>query len=152
MKKQIYLQFHKDFTSDMWTVTHAKNADYTGKSEDAFANLKSCEHRGLASTGVGILIRMDDKMSRLAALLQQPAQVKNESFRDTCLDLANYAALLAAWFGEPRAEPSQELTGMVSLGYGAKTSEHRPGICLLCKGNGVVSSGGITEPCSCTGR
>jgi hypothetical protein len=39
------------------------------------------------------VIRLDDKMRRLKQLLKQDAQVKDESIRDTVLDLANYAIM-----------------------------------------------------------
>jgi hypothetical protein len=99
MKKPAYLEFHREFRDDMFQITAKKNADYTGKSDDPFDNLRNCERRGWASAGMGILIRMDDKMSRLGALVDGTAPaVKAESFRDACIDLANYAALLAAWY------------------------------------------------------
>lgn len=38
-------------------------------------------------------IRLDDKLNRLKSLAKNPAQVRDESIRDTLLDLANYAIM-----------------------------------------------------------
>ena len=77
-------------------VARSKNSDYA-KGDDAFANFRSVERHGL-SVGQGFMVRMEDKMSRLGNLLQKPAAVKAETLKDTALDLANYAMLLAAWW------------------------------------------------------
>jgi hypothetical protein len=77
-------------------VARSKNTDYATGS-DAFANFRSVERHGL-SVGQGFLVRMEDKMSRLGNLLHKPAAVKTETLKDTALDLANYAMLLAAWW------------------------------------------------------
>jgi hypothetical protein len=73
-----------------------KNADYAN-SDDAFANFTLCERMGLASTEQGILIRMTDKMQRIANLLNRDAQVTDESILDTLSDLANYANILRVY-------------------------------------------------------
>ena len=72
-----------------------KAADYSG-TVDCNQNIKACEHLGIASAEKGILIRMTDKISRLARLVgdKQEAQVKDESIRDTVMDLRNYALIL----------------------------------------------------------
>jgi hypothetical protein len=79
-------------------VVRNKNTDYA-RSDDAFSNFRAVERHGL-SVGQGFMVRMEDKMSRLGNLLQQPAAVKGETLKDTALDLANYAMLLAAWWEE----------------------------------------------------
>ena len=38
-------------------------------------------------------IRLDDKLNRLKSLAKNSAQVRDESIRDTLLDLANYAIM-----------------------------------------------------------
>lgn len=60
-----------------------KNADYG----DSFH--KSYERFGLISP----VVRMSDKMGRLETLCTQVAQVKEESIRDTLMDLANYCIM-----------------------------------------------------------
>ena len=57
-----------------------KNADYG----DAFA----------AYGGVGVLVRLGDKIARLRTVTKTSVQfVNNESLRDTLIDLHNYAAM-----------------------------------------------------------
>ena len=60
-----------------------KNADYGDsfhKSYEEFGNVMAA-------------IRMSDKLNRFKALIKADAQVKDESVRDTMLDLANYAIM-----------------------------------------------------------
>lgn len=59
----------------------AKNADYG----DSFS--KSFQEFGLTAP----IVRMSDKLERLKSLSKADAQVKDESKRDTLIDLGNYA-------------------------------------------------------------
>ena len=59
----------------------AKNADYG----DSFS--KSYQEFGLTAP----IVRMSDKLERLKSLSKADAQVKDESIRDTLIDLGNYA-------------------------------------------------------------
>lgn len=61
----------------------AKNTDYGSSFADLFAEF------GVLST----VIRLQDKVGRLKTLCKQEAQVKDESIRDTLLDIANYAIM-----------------------------------------------------------
>jgi hypothetical protein len=72
-----------------------KNNDYAN-SADPFHNFKSVVQDGL-SVEQGMTVRMRDKMARIGNLLNRPPSVKDESLRDTCIDLANYAIILAVW-------------------------------------------------------
>ena len=57
-----------------------KNQDYG----DAFANYGP----------VGVIVRMGDKINRLSSVTKnQVSLVKNESIRDTLIDLHNYSAM-----------------------------------------------------------
>ena len=60
-----------------------KNTDYG----DSFA--KSYEEFGITAP----IIRMSDKLERLKSLSKAEARVKDESIRDTLIDLANYAIM-----------------------------------------------------------
>lgn len=60
-----------------------KNADYG----DSFS--KSYEEFG----DVMAAIRMGDKLNRFKALIRDRRKVKDESVRDTLIDLANYAIM-----------------------------------------------------------
>ena len=68
---------------EMLKTYRDKNADYG----DSFA--KSYEEFGLTAP----VVRMSDKMERLKSLSKAEARVKDESIRDTLIDLANYAIM-----------------------------------------------------------
>lgn len=63
----------------------AKNRDYGDSFSETFRKL------GLISA----VTRISDKTSRLQSLCVREAMVKDESIRDTLLDLANYAIMTA---------------------------------------------------------
>lgn len=73
----------KDVLNEMHEIYERKNADYGNSFSKTF------EEFGLTSSAV----RLNDKMERFKKLIKQDAQVKDESIRDTLLDLANYAVL-----------------------------------------------------------
>ncbi len=68
---------------EMLKTYRDKNADYG----DSFS--KSYQEFGL----IAPVVRMSDKMERLKSLSKVEARVKNESIRDTLIDLANYAMM-----------------------------------------------------------
>lgn len=73
-------------TAQMSKTYEAKNHDYG----NAFG--KSIEEFGL----VAAVVRMNDKMERiksLAKMCSEAQRVKDESIKDTLLDLANYAVM-----------------------------------------------------------
>lgn len=77
------IQRHKRLLFEIHNTYKAKNHDYEGSFERSFKKF------GL----IAPVVRMSDKMSRLEALCTKQAQVKDESIRDTLLDLANYAIM-----------------------------------------------------------
>ena len=79
----------------------AKNADYATDA-DPFANFTGCEKYGIP-TAKGMLVRMEDKMRRIANLLDRPAIVTGESIQDSLMDLANYALILSVWLDSDKA-------------------------------------------------
>ena len=64
-----------------------KNHDYG----DSFS--KSLDKFGLVAS----VVRMGDKMNRIESLINKDAKVKDESIKDTLLDLANYAIMTVMW-------------------------------------------------------
>jgi len=70
---------------------HGKKGQDYGTQNDAFANLRAAERFGFPAW-VGVLLRMEDKMSRLTAFVKN-GDLANESAEDSFLDLANYAML-----------------------------------------------------------
>ena len=75
---------HKEICETLNRIYEAKNKDYGNsfsKSFDEYGLTMSC-------------IRLDDKLNRLKNLSKgKKVMVKDESIKDTLLDLANYAIL-----------------------------------------------------------
>jgi hypothetical protein len=76
-------------------ICRKKNADY-GNPDDPFANFKDVLEDGMPVER-GMTVRMRDKLRRISNLIDRPGEVTEESQRDTCIDLANYALILAVW-------------------------------------------------------
>lgn len=77
-------EIYKRLLQEKYDVYIRKNADYGNSFEDQF------NEYGLLSG----IIRLDDKLRRLKQLRNSEAKVKDESIRDTALDMANYADML----------------------------------------------------------
>ena len=78
----------------------AKNADYAGK-DDPFKNFMNSLTVGV-DPQQAILVRVMDKISRIANLLHKEAEVSDETVTDTILDAINYLAILKALHNEVR--------------------------------------------------
>jgi len=75
-------------------LTKAKNADYTGGSEDSFANFKLVAELGICSLLRGIIVRQSDKASRTDSYLKKGSfKVKDEGIADTLMDQAVYSKI-----------------------------------------------------------
>jgi hypothetical protein len=74
---------HKKILDEIHDTYIRKNADYGNSFGDQF------NEYGLLSA----IIRFDDKIRRVKQLNKHDAKVKDESIRDTVLDLANYAIM-----------------------------------------------------------
>ena len=75
----------KNLTNEILKIYREKNADYG----DSFS--KSYKEFGIISP----VVRMSDKMERIKQLSKgEDIKVKDESLRDTAIDLANYALML----------------------------------------------------------
>jgi hypothetical protein len=89
--KQIKLDCFKGVLEQMLRTYKEKDHDY-GSSFD-----KTLDEFGL----VAAVVRLEDKVNRLAALIKSDNQlVKDESIRDTLQDLANYAVLTLVYTDE----------------------------------------------------
>ena len=84
---EIYTDDFLRITNQMHDIYIKKNHDY-GNSFD-----KSIDELGI----VAAVTRMSDKMERLKSLVKKESEVKDESFTDTVLDLANYAVMTAMY-------------------------------------------------------
>lgn len=94
MKQEELLEFVEETYTQCLRLIEKKNSDYA-ENEDALKNFKLAESLGV-STQKGILIRMTDKLTRIAHLIEREAHVEDESLEDTIHDLINYTALLKA--------------------------------------------------------
>lgn len=81
-----------DITSNMAKTYAAKNHDYGNSFE------QSLDKFGLLAA----VVRMGDKMNRIESLTKKEAQVKDESIKDTLLDMANYAIMTVMWLRNSR--------------------------------------------------
>ena len=86
---KINQQVIQERADDLATLLIGKKADYGNSFEQQF------NKRGL----LGVLIRLEDKISRLDNLQSKDAQV-SESISDTLLDIAGYALLASVLVGE----------------------------------------------------
>jgi hypothetical protein len=77
------------------SIAAAKNADYAA-SEDVFRNFKRAEMVGV-SVERGILVRLTDKVCRIANLLDKEPDVAEERVVDSIEDAINYLAILKAY-------------------------------------------------------
>ena len=85
------VQIHEKVCQELTETYEKKNADYGNSFEN------SLDKHGM----IAGIVRMDDKMSRLISLnSKNEQQVKDESLRDTLMDLANYAIMSVMWLDE----------------------------------------------------
>ena len=91
------LAIHKWLCGAARSTMVRKNNDYAD-ADNPFGNLGLCEAMGVCPTDTGILIRLSDKLMRLAHYVRPgfEASVKDEGFLDTIEDAVNYLVLLAA--------------------------------------------------------
>ena len=79
-----------------------KNHDYAvgdNIKTDALQNFKLVEYLKITDSSTGVLVRMMDKVSRLANVYKGGNKVK-ESVEDTAKDLINYTLILLATIKE----------------------------------------------------
>lgn len=100
----------RELAEELVKTIEAKNHDYA-KGADPFKNLRR-------HTCYGIVVRMDDKISRLDTMTN-PAhgnpvmRVKDESFEDTNKDLAAYALLNILLHRELKARQTEGYTKVI---------------------------------------
>ena len=86
---------------NMKEVHDMKRHDYASQ-EDVFKNFRTCEMGGIPAWK-GCAIRIGDKFSRLMSFVkQEELKVKDESIRDTLIDMANYAIICAILYDETK--------------------------------------------------
>lgn len=119
MNAEGLFDFMAELARDELALMQAKNHDYAGETGDTpFRNFMECESLGICDAEAGLMVRICDKVSRMATLLKADAKVSDESFTDTASDLRNYIGLLLA-LRKARAELSPEV-GSISRLIGEK--------------------------------
>lgn len=83
-----------DITTDMAKTYAAKNHDYGNSFEE------SLDEFGLVAS----VVRLGDKMNRIKSLIKKEARVKDESIKDTLLDLATYSIMTLMWLNKVNKE------------------------------------------------
>lgn len=105
MNRDELLEFHQEKCEQAREIMKRKNADYTGDADSPFANFRACEQVGICSTEQGFLVRIMDKMKRMATFARKGVlKVKNEPVEDACIDILNYMILFMAWLKTKRKD------------------------------------------------
>ena len=91
MTKDEYIEIHVALCDKARELSIRKNQDYAS-DEDPFRNFR-------LFGGLGFLVRMSDKLSRLRTYEERGTLV-NETVHDTLLDLINYVCLYGAFIME----------------------------------------------------
>lgn len=94
MSRDEFIQNISDRYARGLDLIRAKNNDYANGT-NPFRNFELAEHLGI-DVKKAIVVRMADKMARIANLLDKEGAVKDESIEDTILDGINYLAILGA--------------------------------------------------------
>lgn len=105
MNQDEYLQYHTKVCEAARSLSHRKNNDYSAPSSRVddkfavFANFMQAERLNICSVEAGMLVRLSDKISRLANLIRpgHERMVSDERLEDTVHDAINYLILLLAY-------------------------------------------------------
>ena len=91
-------KFYK-LLEEMKATHDAKRHDYAS-TEDVFANFRTCEMAGIPAWK-GVAVRISDKFSRIMGFARKERlEVKDESIKDTLVDMANYALIALILYEE----------------------------------------------------
>lgn len=88
------LNMFKDIVREMESTYIKKNSDYGNSFE------QSCDKFGIMAS----VVRLGDKMNRIESLAVKKAEVKDESIKDTLLDLALYSIMTLMWLNKTNKE------------------------------------------------
>lgn len=100
MTHEKYLELFDRLCKDIYELTSKKNSDYAG-DEDAFKNFYLISQMSKIKVEEGILVRMTDKLSRVANLLgNRIICITSESIEDTLKDLAVYSLIMILYLRE----------------------------------------------------
>lgn len=116
MTRERLFALHTELCGKGLEIMRAKNHDYTAGGS-LFSNFRASERRGVPGE-MGLLLRVDDKLSRIQTFIQQGTLlVKGEGVEDAIVDVINYMVLLAGMI-----EEKQEMVGVL----GTKPESRQP--------------------------
>ena len=93
-------KFYK-LLDEMKQIHDRKRHDYA-KKDDVLSNFRTSELAGIPAWQ-GVAIRIGDKFSRLMSFVKKgKLKVKDESLKDTLIDLANYALICTILYEEEK--------------------------------------------------
>lgn len=105
------LEVHQKICDDARAIVTTKGADYNKYQQvsgNTLFNLMVCAMLGIVATATqGLLVRLSDKFMRLISLTKDPnaeIAVKDESVRDTVIDMINYVIYLFILYQEARSQ------------------------------------------------
>ena len=94
MNRTQLFQFAQDFFHEAYEILQSKNDDYSQESNPV-SNFEFIGKMVGISPAQAAFSRMMDKVARLQECLEKGTTVKDETLRDTLMDLVNYSVLLA---------------------------------------------------------
>lgn len=100
-KRDLLFNLHTIITERAYKLMEKKNHDYAD-GDNPFKNFEASEVIGVHPLQ-GVLMRMQDKMSRLATAVHSDLLVESESVEDSVVDIINYAVIYLAMYDEERA-------------------------------------------------
>ena len=107
--RQRLFDTHKKLSDKALKIMVQKNNDYAF-GDDPYANFRKGEIFGLCSTEAGILLRVTDKISRLATFVKDgKLMVEGEGYEDAVLDVINYMILFSGYVSEKDATQKTEI-------------------------------------------
>lgn len=112
MNRELLVKHVSDFYAKGVDLVSKKSHDY-GNS-DALANLKAADGIGI-DPRLGIVVRLQDKLSRLANHAQRRSFKVDETIEDTLLDIANYCALYHALHYGPAPVEKTEIKQQMEI-------------------------------------
>jgi hypothetical protein len=103
MTQELYLSKFLEECEAEYALTKAKNSDYAN-AEDAFANFTLVEKMtgGRITTEMGFVVRISDKLQRIANLISHEPNVADEKITDTLRDLGTYSKLFKIYMDSKR--------------------------------------------------
>ena len=122
MTPKEFNDIHQQVAADCLEICKKKQQDYATEG-DVFSNFRQCDIMGLCPVEVGLQVRLNDKMSRLANCVGHGCSVENETVDDTIKDAINYLILLHAFILERKVIEGRPPKGCPPGMLGARVAE-----------------------------